>query len=97
MLVVVPIPHPVGVARRAPDLPLFTPELPFPGPSNKQDPGGFGRRASEPVLSAVPRVSFRVRRSSLYVVLHVAHASPTSFTWIICPPSPLSSEGFSPA
>lgn len=66
MLVVVPIPHPVGVARRAPDMPIFTPELPFPGPSNKQDPGGFGRRASELVLSAVPRVSFKVRRSSLY-------------------------------
>lgn len=58
--IIVPIPHPVGVARRAPDMPIFTPDLPFPGPSNKQDPGVFGRRASEPVLSAVPRVSFKL-------------------------------------
>src|ERR1700734_2312050 len=35
MFVVVPIPHPVGLARRAPDMPLFTPGLPLPGSPHK--------------------------------------------------------------
>jgi hypothetical protein len=60
MLLVVPIPHPVGLSRQAPDMPLFRPDLP-----NKHDPAGLGRRAMEPILSAVPRVSFKVRRHSL--------------------------------
>jgi len=63
--VVVPIPHPVGVARRAPDMPLFTPELQLAGLSNKSDPADSSRRATDPIPSAVPRVSFKVRRSSL--------------------------------
>lgn len=58
---VVPIPHPVGRARRAPDMPLFTPEMPCPAQSQRQDPAGMGRRVTEPILTAVPRVSFKVR------------------------------------
>jgi len=76
-------------------MPIFTPDLPFPGPSNKQDPGVFGRRASEPVLSAVPRVSFKVLSPAYRPCPSYAHASLTSSTWITCPPSPLSSEDFS--
>lgn len=58
--IIVPIPHPVGLPRRAPDMPLFTPELPLPGPPNKLDSASVGRRTMEPILSAVPRVSFKL-------------------------------------
>jgi len=58
--IIVPIPHPVGLARRAPDMPLFTPGLPIPGSPHKQDPAGLGRRVTEPIQSAVPRVTFKL-------------------------------------
>jgi len=63
--IIVPIPHPVGLARRSPDMPLFMPELPFPGPLNKHDTTGFGRRMTEPILSAVPRLSFKLHMDYL--------------------------------
>jgi len=41
-------------------MPLLTPELPLQGLSNKQDPGSHGRRVTEPILSGVPRVTFKL-------------------------------------
>ena len=61
---VVPIPHPIGRPRGAPDMPLFTPEALCPAPSQKPDPAGMGRRVTDPILNAVPRVSFKVRTES---------------------------------
>jgi len=63
--IIVPIPHPVGLARRAPDMPLFTPELALPGPLNKHDHAGSGRRMTDPILSAVPRVTFKLHMDYL--------------------------------
>jgi len=48
--IIVPIPHPVGLARRAPDMPLFT----------QQDPAGLGQRVAVPIQSSVPRVTFKL-------------------------------------
>ena len=85
MFLVVPIPHPVGLARRAPDMPLFT----------QQDPAGLGQRVAVPIQSSVPRVTFKVRCLSLtHTVPYIDHAFMASFMWIICPPSPLFWEGF---
>lgn len=96
MFVVVPIPHPVGLARRAPDMPLFTSEPLPPGLPNKQDPGSHSQRVTEPILPAVPRITFKVRRNQLIWYLVFADALATSFTSIICPLGLLFFEVFSP-
>ena len=64
-VLVVPIPHPVGRARRAPDMPLFTSGITTPRSPSPRDPSGLSRRATDPVLTPVPRVTFEVHCSSL--------------------------------
>jgi len=58
--IIVPIPHPVGRARRAPDMPLFTSGITTPVSPSRHSPNGLGRRATDPVLNVVPRVTFEL-------------------------------------
>lgn len=77
----------MGRARRAPDMPLFAPDTP--------DAPSIGRRATEPLMTTVPRVSFKVRTFLDALLLKLNLILIHSFTWTTYRRNPLSSEGFS--
>jgi len=98
--IIVPIPHPVGLARRPPDMPLFTPELSPLGSLNRRD-SSSDRRASEPILSAVPRVSFKLHvdylsAQSTFLRGLFAGANPLDLLNTTAPADPKQESHFSP-
>ncbi|KAF7967520.1 hypothetical protein HWV62_34010 [Athelia sp. TMB] len=58
--IIIPIPHPIGRPRRAPDMPLFATDAP-----DALDGPGMIRRATDPLPAAVPRVSFKLHMDYL--------------------------------
>lgn len=74
-------------------MPIFAPDMVAPGIPSKHD-AGLNRRVTEPVLTAVPRVSFKVCFDS-FIADFLSDIFQISFTLIIFLLSLLFSEGFS--